>query len=78
MKKNKEVDALKDILTSTININKVSDMLLECIYCKFIIDSAIKFINEQRIIWNEWHYDGYDVDADIERLLDILRGIDKE
>lgn len=65
MKKNKEVD------------NLINDMLLECIYCRFIIDSAIKFINEQRKIWNEWHYDDYDVDGDIEKLLDILRGIDK-
>lgn len=76
--KKKEVDNLRDVIKASMDLRKVNDMLIERIYYKFLVDSAIKFIKEHKPIWEEWHYDGYDVDSDIEKLLKILEGCDKE
>lgn len=81
-KRKDEFDNLRD------NVNKTFQLLYEMRY-KFVkenkllqerIDKAIEILQEEIPIWEEWHWDGSDIDIEssIRKIYDILKGVNNE
>ena len=60
-------------------IMKIGKLDLENKELKRRIRQAIKYIEENRDYWEEWHYDGADINIkeDINNIENILKGIEK-
>ena len=64
------------IMTKKDYDRNIEQLLLEKIDLQQKIDKAIKYIEGQKPWWEEWHYDGSDIDIehDINTVIRILKG----
>lgn len=68
------------IMLDKHNMKPLIDYINELQCYKERIEKAIKYIEKNKSYWEEWHYDGADIDieSDIDYIFNILKGEKKE
>lgn len=64
------------IMLDKHNMKPLIDYINELQCYKKRIEKAIEYIEKNKSYWEEWHYDGSDIDieSDINYILNILKG----